>query len=199
MSDDAMQYPWYPWYIDAYRASRRVQKLDITQRGIYRELLDECWKKGYIPDDLVKLAEICSCPVATIESNWSAVRPLFDVLPNSDSQLLCSARLEVEKKKRDDLHAKKSAAGRVGGLRSHGKTRASKQSLSKTQQSQAITVHNITKQNSTTGVYPRETFYDPAAAPPAPRGAARLVELQGESWRDELITRDAARGRRGPS
>jgi len=109
----ADRYPWYPWYIAEYRASRRVKALSIIQRGIYRELLDECWLRGFIPDDVVELASICAISVSLMERHWPAVSKLFIQVRGMDGGFLTSERMEVERAKRDALREKKVAAGKA--------------------------------------------------------------------------------------
>lgn len=114
MADD--RYPWYPWYIADYRGSRRVQRLDLAQRGFYRELLDECWWIGHIPDDVVKLAEIASCTIDEAEKHWPTVRRLFEVVPGLDGMMLYSPRMANERKKIEGVSRRRAEAGRKGGL-----------------------------------------------------------------------------------
>ena len=40
----------YPWYIDNWRASNAVAAMTAEERGIYRELLDQCWRDGSLPN-----------------------------------------------------------------------------------------------------------------------------------------------------
>ena len=120
MSDN--RYPWYPWYVSDYRGSRRVQGLSIEQRGIYRELLDECWIKGFIPDDVVKLAGICAIRVKLMQRHWPTVKNMFDTLPGSDGKFLISARLEVERKHIDARRAQAASAGRASAASRNGRS-----------------------------------------------------------------------------
>lgn len=45
--------PYYKWHWLRWRASRKVQRMGILERGIYRELLDEQWAEGCIREDLL--------------------------------------------------------------------------------------------------------------------------------------------------
>lgn len=40
--------PYYRWHWRDYRANRKVQRMTYIERGLYRELLDECWAEGFI-------------------------------------------------------------------------------------------------------------------------------------------------------
>jgi uncharacterized protein YdaU (DUF1376 family) len=69
--------PYYRFYLYKYRNSPKVQAMGHVERGFYRELLDECWDKGYIPDDLKELAKICHCPVSRLARAWPTLSKCF--------------------------------------------------------------------------------------------------------------------------
>ena len=72
--------PWYKWYPKDFRASRHVQRMSYVERGLYRELLEENYLKGSIPDDISELADICSCPVEVMEKAWERLCRCFNVV-----------------------------------------------------------------------------------------------------------------------
>lgn len=104
--------PYYRWWVQDYRGSRNVQRLTWQERGIYRELIDECWDKGSIPDDTAKLAEIVGCPEKVMRAAWVRLRGLF----TESHDALVSPRLEKERSAEDRERLLKQAAGRKGGL-----------------------------------------------------------------------------------
>lgn len=107
--------PYYRWYVKDYRSSRRVQRMHFLARGLYRELLDECWEEGAVPDDVEALAEICGCPPDVMAQHWPDIRRGFQPQePGSD--WLISARLERERTVRDKERVVRAHAGRAGGL-----------------------------------------------------------------------------------
>jgi uncharacterized protein YdaU (DUF1376 family) len=108
--------PWYAWYPIDYRASRNANRLDYVQRGLYRELLDECWVEGAIPDDIEKLADIARCPIGVMAEAWPTLRKLFVPLDGLDGMFLSSKRLEIERSADDALRVARANAGRKGGL-----------------------------------------------------------------------------------
>jgi uncharacterized protein YdaU (DUF1376 family) len=108
--------PYLRWYVTDYRASRRVQRLAWQERGIYRELLDECWVEGCIPDDPEKLAEIADCPRGVMAEAWLKIRPFFAPIDGLDGMYMTSPRLESERSDDDAFRVKRSNAGRKGGL-----------------------------------------------------------------------------------
>lgn len=177
MSDDTRD-PWYPWYVADFRASLRVQKLTAAQKGIYRDLLDWTWMKGHIPDDVIVLADICDVSVALMQKHWPKLRKMFTPLPGLDGQLLVSARMESERRKKDSRREQKVAAGKAS---------AAKRNAPPTDPQQRSTNrsdHIITKQLRTVEIFEAD------AAPPAPHGAARLeeglTELMAKAARGEF-------------
>ena len=116
MGERSKPLPFLRWYVTDYRASRRVQRLSWQERGIYRELLDECWIEGSIPDDIDRLAEIVGCQRGVMAEAWANLKPMFAPLEGMDGMYLTSRRLETERSDDDAFRVKKSHAGRKGGL-----------------------------------------------------------------------------------
>lgn len=166
---DKRALPYYRWYVSDYRATRAVQRMDYVTRGLYRELLDECWVEGAIPDDPEKLADICGCPIGVMAEAWKVLRERFTPLNGLEGVYLTSKRLEVERTDSDKLRAVRALAGRKGGK--------SKANPSKPKQTEANGTAVKSSSNSSnvfaTGV---EGDVQPAS-PPAPHGAAPLSEI----------------------
>ncbi len=135
MSDRAL--PYYRWYVADFRASRAVQRLDYIQRGLYRELLDECWVEGAIPDDIEKLADICGCPIGVMAEAWPAIRQRFAPLSGLDGAYLTKPRLESERTEMDKLRTVRALAGAKGG-KAKAKPSKSKQTEANEQQLRAV-------------------------------------------------------------
>lgn len=104
--------PYYRWYWRDYRSSRTVQRMHYVARGIYRELLDECWAKGCIPDDVAKLAEMCGCPTSVMATHWSNLKQMFKFVGDG---LYINERMENERTESDKVRAARAVAGRRGG------------------------------------------------------------------------------------
>ena len=115
MSNAERPLPYYRFYVLDYRASRRVQRLTWQERGLYRELIDECWLKGAVPDDVAKLSDICGCPVGPMAEAWERLKPLFEPLTGMDGMFLFSPRLDAERSELDKLRAARVLAGSRGG------------------------------------------------------------------------------------
>jgi len=104
--------PYYRWLVRDFRASRKVQRMGYVARGFYRELLDEEWLEGSIPNDLASLAEICGCPVKIMERAWVEILPCFKEV---DGRLV-NEKLESLRTEQDMLRVKRIEAGRLGGI-----------------------------------------------------------------------------------
>lgn len=78
---------WYRWFPNVFRQkSRKVRMMTFDQRACYRELLDECWNDGSIPDDPEVLARLVGFDPAKFSTEvWPVIRQCFHQL--EDGQL----------------------------------------------------------------------------------------------------------------
>lgn len=106
--------PYLRWYVTDYRASRNANKLSWEERGLYRELLDECWVEGCIPDDAERLADIARCPRGVMAEAWPNIRHLFAPVEGLDGMYVTSRRLELERSEEDARRVRLSLAGAKG-------------------------------------------------------------------------------------
>lgn len=106
--------PYLRWYVTDYRASRNANRLTWQERGLYRELLDECWVEGCIPDDPPRLAEIARCPLGVMAEAWPNIKPLFAECDWGDGMYLTSRRLEIERSEEDRRRVAMSQGGKKG-------------------------------------------------------------------------------------
>jgi len=115
---DMRPLPYYKWYWLDWRGNRTVQRMNYIERGLYRELLDECWSEGGIPNDIEMLADICGCPCDVMADAWQVLSKCFvdsgNCLANG-KQLLANKRLEKERTSKDKERITKAKNGRVGG------------------------------------------------------------------------------------
>lgn len=114
--------PWYPWHVDKWRASRKVAKMNATERGIYRELLDECWVEGSIPEDAEGLCEVANCTRAELDAAWPVVGKCFTLRAdgryvNAKIAAVLLAQLEAIERKR--------VGGKKGGKQTQAKLKDS--------------------------------------------------------------------------
>ena len=103
---------WYPWYWHRWQRSRRVLRLTLAARGLYRELLDECWRVGRIPDDPNAIAALTFADEQDVLRAWPTVRPFFAVRPDGDLYHPDMADLRQHQLQR---HAAQVLNGRKGG------------------------------------------------------------------------------------
>jgi hypothetical protein len=104
--------PYYKWWWLDWRANRRVQRMSWQARGLYRELLDEQWKKGSIPSDPQGLAEVCGCTVAEMGRYWLEIAPCFKA--REDGRLV-NSKMENQRTDTDAKRVRLADAGRIGG------------------------------------------------------------------------------------
>ena len=103
---------YYKWFWQDYRADRNVQRMDYIARGLYRELLDECWVEGSLPNEPESLAELCDCPVDVLANAWQVLSKCFDLV---DGRLV-SPVIESLRTEQDALRVKRQESGRLGGV-----------------------------------------------------------------------------------
>lgn len=99
----------YYWDVLAYRNSRKVRAMDYETRGVYRDVLDEIWVHGSVPNDVNEIAKIITTPIEVVIRAWPAIHDaLTPTRKNPD--LLFSGRLEAERRKRNAIKRKKKLA-----------------------------------------------------------------------------------------
>jgi uncharacterized protein YdaU (DUF1376 family) len=118
--------PYYKWLWRDWRANRRVQRMSWQARGLYRELLDEFWAEGSIPDDNHSLADICGCTADEMMMYWPEVEPCWERVEGG----LRNAKMDQQRTQKDSERAAKARAGRTGGLVSNSRTRAEEKEAS---------------------------------------------------------------------
>jgi uncharacterized protein YdaU (DUF1376 family) len=105
--------PYYKWFWQDWRANRKIQRMSYIQRGLYRELLDECWVEGYIPNDIKELADICGCPEDVMADAWQVLSSCFELI--EDGKLI-NQKLHSLRTEKDVERLKKAENGKKGGL-----------------------------------------------------------------------------------
>lgn len=102
----------YPWYINDWRSSETRIKLALSERAIYRELIDYCWSEGSMPNEERTLAVICACDLREFKKAWKAVKPLFI---EQDGRLT-HHRVAEGRAKLQSWNESRREAGKKGGL-----------------------------------------------------------------------------------
>lgn len=163
--------PYYKWLALDYRASRNANALTWIERGLYRELLDECWLEGGIPERLEKLAEICRCPLPIMADAWRNLGPMFSAA-SSVPGLISHPKIEDQRTEADATRLTRAAAGKAGGA-SKCKQMQANASKGNTPQANPDSSSSSSSNSSSTGM---EAIACAPVAPPAPHGAARLAD-----------------------
>lgn len=105
--------PYYKWHWLRWRASRKVQRMSILERGIYRELLDEQWAQGCIRDEADALSEILDDSQQVLAIAKQVLSKCFTEISPSVWQNLT---LEEQRTENDKLRSKRKIAGTLGAL-----------------------------------------------------------------------------------
>ena len=104
--------PYYKWFWQDWRANRKIQRMSYIERGLYRELLDECWVEGSIPNDVKELADICGCPDEVMVDAWQVLSSCFVFIDG----LLVNEKLHSLRTEKDIERLKKAENGKKGGI-----------------------------------------------------------------------------------
>lgn len=100
---------YYKWLWRDWRSNRRVQRMHYIARGFYRELLDEQFIEGSIPNNIDALADICGCPRAVMQEYWPEIAPHFE---QDENGCLVHPKMETVRTEMDAIRVKQSNAGR---------------------------------------------------------------------------------------
>jgi uncharacterized protein YdaU (DUF1376 family) len=69
--------PWFRWFPGDFH--NKTRHLTITQKGIYRELIDQCWLVGSVPiHDDAMMARVIGCTTKTWRHNKASILPFFE-------------------------------------------------------------------------------------------------------------------------
>lgn len=68
---------FYEWRFPMWRTSATRDMLDASGRGIYRELLDQCYAQGEFPDDAEYICRVCACSRDEFERAWKVIEKHF--------------------------------------------------------------------------------------------------------------------------
>jgi uncharacterized protein YdaU (DUF1376 family) len=63
--------PAFQFYPRDFLSSSKVDRMSMTERGVYITLLARCWMDDGLPTDLAELAGLCRMKVAQFERTWN--------------------------------------------------------------------------------------------------------------------------------
>lgn len=102
----------YRWEWYDFRSNRNALRLGYVGRGLFRDILDECWASGSVADDKRQIANICGCPENVLVEHWDLLRKL---LIDIGGGRLSIKSIEEQRIKIDLKRELCSAAGVLGG------------------------------------------------------------------------------------
>jgi uncharacterized protein YdaU (DUF1376 family) len=163
--------PYYKWFWQDYRANRKVQRMTYIERGLYRELLDECWIEGSIPKSISDLADICGCPEEVMANAWQMLSKCFiKVGDKYENEKLNSMRTE-----RDQIRVIRSQAGKAGGQAKVANANKVQANASKCH-IEEVEGESESKGESKKTTKPKNSIEKP-------------MDVSNEVWQDFLVTR----------
>lgn len=77
--DRIVEVHFYEWRLLSWATSDTRDRLDAAGRGIYRELIDQCYAKGSFPADLDYIQRKCACTLAEYERTWPIIKKQFSL------------------------------------------------------------------------------------------------------------------------
>ena len=104
------------WNPRQWQASRKVQRMSWSERGLYRELMDECYLHGAIPRDVGALANMLGESIEVISEMWPKVSRCFEPDPE-DPSLLVSPFIEAVRDRQNYTRKSNSVSGKAGARR----------------------------------------------------------------------------------
>jgi uncharacterized protein YdaU (DUF1376 family) len=90
-------YNSYMWSVTDWRGDDVYDVLDNREKGIYRELIDQCWVAGSITSDPELLARFAREPLDYFAQVWAKIRGKFRSIENGSR--LVSKRLEEDRRR----------------------------------------------------------------------------------------------------
>lgn len=85
----------YMWSVVDWRTDQMYLLLDNRAKGIYRELIDECWINGSIPSDPSLLSTLCRETLDDFLPVWAVIEKRFQLVFKNGN--LSSDRLEEDR------------------------------------------------------------------------------------------------------
>lgn len=177
----------YPWYITDWRESEAVATMTYEQRGLYRELLDLCWREGSLPNDEAILRRLTFGDSDEFQRCWPAVRRQFE---ERDGRLW---NRKVDEKRPEVLDAKErfSNAGKSRAAKAkREKGRFVSSDAGKTVDSTQPAKHQPVPSPSPSPSPVETTKTVVSTAPLPPTGGLAVVhrssDIDAEQWREYL-------------
>jgi uncharacterized protein YdaU (DUF1376 family) len=104
--------PAFQFYPKDFFSSSSVQRMSMTECGIYITLLGHCWLDGSLPNDTAKLARLCRMKQAQFDRLWP--HELKERFIEKNGRLV-NVRLDKELRKQIAFRQRQSENGKLGG------------------------------------------------------------------------------------
>lgn len=101
----------YPWYPSDWRGDPDVIRLNSAARGLYREILDYVWERGYVEADQKLLRKLIGIEYEEFRRLWPKVQPFF---VEKDGRLY-HTKVDERRPKCIEMREKRLAASSAGG------------------------------------------------------------------------------------
>jgi uncharacterized protein YdaU (DUF1376 family) len=108
--------PAFQFYPGDYLSSSRVQRMSMTERGVYVTLLSFQWLDGSLPNDMRRLSQMVGMKQAQFDRMWKN-GPLNECFVPTEDGRLVNTRLESERQKQLAFRERQQANGKRGGRR----------------------------------------------------------------------------------
>jgi uncharacterized protein YdaU (DUF1376 family) len=95
--------PAFQFYPKDFLSSRRVDRMSMTERGIYITLLSHCWLENGLPADISELASACRMKRSQFERIWAS--SLRECFAEKNGKLI-NPRLERERHAQSEYRRK---------------------------------------------------------------------------------------------
>ncbi|HEX8030313.1 MAG TPA: hypothetical protein VF491_17685 [Vicinamibacterales bacterium] len=109
--------PKFLFDLPGWRGSRSTQRMSMSERGVYLEMLLEQWEKRNLPDSAEAVADLIAsteAQVAEVLAAWPVVRRKF-VTSRGDGTRIYNAKLERTRREQRDRRRVKQSNGAEGG------------------------------------------------------------------------------------
>lgn len=116
------EYQAYMWSVVDWRTDELYISLNNQEKGIFRELIDECWMNDGFDPSPESLVAIAREHIDVISSTWQKVQSKF--VPYKDGKVF-SKRLLKDRLRLDEIRRKRAVSGALGGITKAQKALAS--------------------------------------------------------------------------
>ncbi len=115
--DRTIEIQYYDWRLIAWLTSETRDRLSASGRGIYRELLDQCYAQGSFPDDQEWICRKCAATPEELSAAWPIIERHFPKLPKKKTHRHNSISDMFRKNVIGFLNSAKTS-GKKGGIKS---------------------------------------------------------------------------------